>query len=173
MDRTTRHIQGIFFGAIMMVTFGCGNNKSMVGTSKPTVQPSASDKPAETASGNDTLDAGGDKIKTGDDVSASGPAATPTGDVSANAGGTPNNNVADTGKWPADLVITDLVTLEFCKMEAAQKTGDNSYFVTCFLKYTANNNKITAKECGCAQQTTTTKTEGATTTTTTTTVPVP
>ena len=107
--------------------------------------------------------------------------ALPTGDVAGAAGGQSKNGTGDLNQngsgWPPDKEITDLVTLELCKMEAAKITGDNSIFVTCFLKYVANGNKITAKDCGCVDKTTATTTTAAadgtakTTTATTTTNP--
>ena len=80
---------------------------------------------------------------------------------------------ASSGKWKANQVITDLVTLEFCKLEAARITGDASIILKCFAKYVAGGMKITALDCGCVQQTTTTTISSTGTSQSTTTTPVP
>ena len=135
------------------------------------------------------LSCGGQKNMSGDTQTKKAPAVTPAAGVQAVAPPVTTGNLADgagpqgpstgdtgaaSGNWPPTKVITDLVTLEFCKMEAARITGDNSVFVTCFLKYVSNGNKITAQDCGCSQQTTktTTNTTDGSVTKTTTTTPV-
>ena len=52
--------------------------------------------------------------------------------------------------WDPSQPITDIVTLEKCKWDILQKTGDTSVCMKCFNEWEKNGYKITAGECGCA-----------------------
>lgn len=76
------------------------------------------------------------------------------GPTSSDTNSTSPSSTADAGngedsKWREDQLITDLVTLEECKMDIMKRTGDASICMKCFQAFLANGN-ITAGACGCA-----------------------
>jgi hypothetical protein len=82
------------------------------------------------------------------DDASSGPTS-PDSHATSPTGSGPAGGEGDTGKWREDQVITDLVTLEECKMDIYKRTGDLSICMKCFQAFMANGN-ITAGACGCA-----------------------
>jgi hypothetical protein len=101
----------------------------------------------------DTADKGkelGGKIDLDDATNSpgNGPSSPDSNSTSPTSSG-PEAGDGDTGKWREDQVITDLITLEECKMDILKRTGDASICMKCFQAFVANGN-ITAGACGCA-----------------------
>lgn len=97
----------------------------------------------------DTADKGkelGEQIDVGD--ATNGPTS-PDSNSTSPTSNTIDAGGGDDGKWREDQVITDLVTLEECKMDILKRTGDASICMKCFQAFIANGN-ITAGACGCA-----------------------
>lgn len=59
---------------------------------------------------------------------------------------------ANSGGFKPGQVITDVGTLERCKMDIYNKTHDLSLCLNCFAKWVAGGNRITADACGCVQK---------------------
>ena len=137
---------------LMVLMLSCGESR-FVG-SNATKSPAQDTQAKPVAAGNVAQNAAPTGIGNGnmsaDAQGSSGPA---NGNVNGNVSGSGPGNGS---LWQPNQVITDLITLEFCKLEAAKITGNSTIILTCFAKYVEQGGKITAKDCGCVQQTTTT-----------------
>ena len=158
--------------SIAFITGSCGGEKfgAASGGSQTTFNSNqqAAQTPVSTGSadlnagntgvGNGNLQGGTGNVGTGTPSSpgngnlqgGAGNVGTGTGTDTPSSPGNGNTQVGASGvPWTATTVITDFGTLEKCKWDILQATGDFSICMKCFDQWMGNGGKITAAECGC------------------------